>query len=53
MNCERNKKTVFIQKKMHKFACNEQFLSTFAANFKKNALRVQSALFSYASDLKD
>ena len=33
MNCERNKKTEFIQNLLHKNACYEQFLSTFAHKF--------------------
>jgi hypothetical protein len=39
LNCEINKKLVFIQILMHKNACNEQFLSTFAAQKKENAFR--------------
>jgi hypothetical protein len=36
MNCERNKKTVFIQNYMHKYAWDEQFLSNFAAKLEGN-----------------
>ena len=38
MNCERNKKSVFIRNLVHKYAFNEQFLSNFASDLEKLVL---------------